>query len=385
MLKVLFQNRPDAFDILGGDTIQMMKTREQLIKLGIEVNVCLDDEPDVSQYDLIHIFNIQTAEYGLKQLRNAKRYGKPVVVSTIYWDLRYVNQREDVVRFHRSRLIRALANKNWEISYRLLQIKRLLTVYNVFRDYRLRKKNKKKAYEMLKESDLLLPNSYAETEIMAFQFDAPWIRSKAIVVPNGIEVREYESINKADVENLVAQLPEKYVLEVGRFEPFKGQWRLIKALMDTPEIPLVFIGYAGNKIYWQECKNLGEKRGNTWFIEAVPHDKIDLFYRKAKVHVLPSLRESPGLVTLEAAVNGANCVVSIHGPVMEYFGCDVWYCDPLDIGSIKKAVLQAWDSPCTTNLKQKVVENFTWIKAAKKTIEAYKHVLSDSRKVSTYE
>ena len=69
---------------------------------------------------------------------------------------------------------------------------------------------------------------------------------------------------------------------------------------------------------------LGKKRGNTFFLGEISHDDIYPYYSKAKVHVLPSFRESPGLSTLEAAVFGVNCVVSFHGPVAEYFGLDIF-------------------------------------------------------------
>ena len=93
------------------------------------------------------------------------------------------------------------------------------------------------------------------------------------------------------------------------------------------------------------------------------------------MHVLPSLRESPGLATLEAAVFGANCVVSFHGPVAEYFGADVWYCDPDDAPTIRQAVLAAWKAPFNQRLRSSILEKFTWREAARKTLEGYRRLV----------
>jgi glycosyltransferase involved in cell wall biosynthesis len=105
-----------------------------------------------------------------------------------------------------------------------------------------------------------------------------------------------------------------------------------------------------------------------------------MYYRRAQVHVLPSLRESPGLVTLEAAMYETNCVVSSHGPITEYFGQDVWCCEPIDIHSIQTAILSAWNAPINNNLKEKIQKRFTWKEAARVTLDAYKNVLFSNKR-----
>ena len=47
-MKVLFQTRTNLFDAPGGDMIQLLKTKEHLEKLGVEVDVSLEFEPDLS-------------------------------------------------------------------------------------------------------------------------------------------------------------------------------------------------------------------------------------------------------------------------------------------------------------------------------------------------
>ena len=371
MLKVLFQNRQDAFTNWGGDTTQMEKTKEYLTRADVMVTVDLDAAPDFasSDYDLVHIFNIQNADHGIQQLRNAKRKGKPVVVSTIYWDMNNLARRSAFrLLLNRVHDVIPYSYLSWFPGYSSSSMGR--------RKYRYMQMK-----QMLLEADLLLPNSYAEAELLATHFNAPCLRAKVVVVPNGVD----DEVVSAGGGRMLPQggglaevLPKPFVLQVGRLEPIKGQLQVIEALMEYPEIPLVFLGKGSDEAYVQRCKALGERRGNTYFPGAVPPDQVEGFYRQAKVHVLPSLRESPGLATLEAAVFGANCVVSFHGPVAEYFGGDVWYCDPDQLSSVREGVLNAWRAPGNESLRQTILEKFTWREASRVTREGYRRLTSEA-------
>lgn len=228
---------------------------------------------------------------------------------------------------------------------------------------------------MLELADVLLPNSYAELEIIVRTFGFPLARAKSLVVPNAAD-SEYPSCRELPLESAVSKIPQPYVLEVGRIEPLKGQLKVIKALMDYSDVPLVFVGREGNPTYAMRCRKAASQRGNTFFLGEIRHDQLPCVYRGAKVHVLPSLRESPGLVSLEAGVLGVNCVVSVYGPVTEYFGSDAWYCDPSSLDSIRTAILDAWQAPRNEDLRQRVLRDFTWDRAAEVTLKAYEWVLS---------
>ena len=83
-MKVLFQSRKTLFSAPGGDTTQLLKTKEYLEKLGVGVDISLELEPDLAGYDIVHLFNLMRPQEIYLQARNAKRQGKKVALSTIY-------------------------------------------------------------------------------------------------------------------------------------------------------------------------------------------------------------------------------------------------------------------------------------------------------------
>jgi len=83
-MKVLFQSRTNLFDAPGGDMVQMLKTKEFLEKLGVTVDVSLEFEPDLKDYDLVHLFNLMEPQDIYRQMINTKKQNKKIALSTIY-------------------------------------------------------------------------------------------------------------------------------------------------------------------------------------------------------------------------------------------------------------------------------------------------------------
>ena len=72
-MNVLFQSRKTLFSAPGGDTTQILKTKEYLEKWGINVDISLDLTPDVSKYDIVHVFNLMRPQELYLQVKNAKK------------------------------------------------------------------------------------------------------------------------------------------------------------------------------------------------------------------------------------------------------------------------------------------------------------------------
>lgn len=355
-MRIVFGMRPDYLVNRGGDTFQMLKTKEYLEQYN-ETFVEIISSPDEldSKYDVLHIFNLQNCDFAYSMIQAAEEKGIKIVLSPIVW------------RFGHS----SYANKLMRLTNSTSIVKMLQPLNALFGCLSVYKRKKKKQY-ILKCCDMVLPNSDEEGEILREQYG---INFQEMVVPNCIDVHLNE-------ENQDMQLPEKFVLQVGRIEPTKNQLGLLQAMMDHKEIPLVFIGKQNKikKFYVDKLKKLAAVRGNTFFIEELPQTQLAQYYKAAKVHVLPSFRESPGLVTLEALFYGCNIVVSDERfcPVRYYKFDQLGYiCDPYSKKSIEDAVMHAYrdEKVC---VGKDYFDFFSYQNAAKITREAYQKVMEQS-------
>ena len=127
----------------------------------------------------------------------------------------------------------------------------------------------------------------------------------------------------------------------------------------------------------KRCSDIAKKRGNVYFLGPKSAEDLAGIYALASVHVLPSWRETPGLVSLEAAAAGCRVVSTSIGSAREYLGNDACYCDPKDRDSIRRAVLDALNSPPSSQLRIRVLEQYTWEAAARTTLEVYRQVLNN--------
>jgi glycosyltransferase involved in cell wall biosynthesis len=101
-----------------------------------------------------------------------------------------------------------------------------------------------------------------------------------------------------------------------------------------------------------------------------PHE-LSALYRRARVHVVPSWFETTGLVSLEAALSGCSIATTDRGYAGEYFDRFAWYLDPGKEGSILQAVRGAWDDPPSPELRERILDRYTWSHVARATLAAY--------------
>jgi glycosyltransferase involved in cell wall biosynthesis len=360
-MNILFQSRSNLENKWGGDTTQILNTAASLRQLGVNVEIEHRLLRDYKEFDLVHVFNMQTVDSSFNQIQSAKNNSAKIVFSPIMWEKKHIISNRNIYLYHAKMLVRIIERCfPGLIGFYLSRLS-----IGRWRSYQ-------KCLLMLKNCDLLLPNSIAELEVVVNMFSYPKIRAKSSIVYNAAVKSDSKIV--APAIDSVSFPSNGFVLQVGRMEPVKGQMQTLRSIYRDLQIPIVFVGGGQDSYYALQVKKLAAERGNVFFYDNVKLESIGWFYQRARVHVLPSLRESPGLATLEAISHGVPCVVSHHAPTTEYFGESVLVCDPHDLDDLRSKILFAWSggfSPMT-----KLPTSFTWADAAKATLMGYQRVCS---------
>ena len=371
-MKIAFCNRKNYDNPLGGDAVQMLKTKEALEHdYQVIIDVITDPQKITSDYDLVHIFNFSFFDICDSFVEKAKSLSIPIAISSIYWDYSYSN----------TTILRGKIGEIDHLSWTRIRFERLLvklaSILGFNKPYTTSKLFRRYIKKFITDADVILPNSYEERDcLLRFAgLDLNTYKSKFAIVYNAVDGNSAHtpSISKADFLKKY-NIPDHYILQVGRIENVKNQGNVIYALRNHPEIPLVFVGSVREKSYLKKISQVANKRGNVYFISAVPHDEIACFYKYADLHVLLSLRESPGLVTLEAQKENCPVVVasSEFAPCGTYFSSCPYVVNPCKIDEIEEVLLKAYKERKQTPLN---LEDFSWKKAGEQTYNAYLEVL----------
>lgn len=338
-----FQFYPFTIWTPGGGETELRQTKLAVEKLGVETDFFDIWRPN-NDFDILHVFG---STYHLADfVVAAKKLNMKVIVSSIA----YSNKPAFV----------------WCIFKLIDRVIPFDTVYTL----------RKKIYE---NADLIIPTSQAEAEqlIKYFGINPDRIR----VIFNGadslfVNARQDKFIEKYGLRD--------FILMVGRINNRKGQLRLLEAASEL-DTEVVFVGDMDPsepgyyERFVQECANnskihyLGALRDRVMLASA---------YAAAKVHALPSVAEFPGLVSLEAAVAGTNVVAGYSLPTFEQLGDNIFYCDPLSIKSIRKALMSALRAPRNDEWRKRLAREFTWERVAEDIIEVYKEVISNEHVVN---
>jgi len=362
-MKVLFQTRTNLFDAPGGDMIQMLKTKEFLEKKGIKVDISLEFEPDLKDYDFVHLFNLMEPQDIYLQMINAKRQGKKIALSTIY------GLYTEFERKARGGLFQKVANvlTPYQIGY-------IKTFVKHFKEKRLHKGVYRmlfKGYyglmkEIVENTSVFLPNSDSEMKRVEKEFKLK--NFKYVSIPNAIDKSVFLTKDNDTVNPY--QVYENCIVCAARIEGRKSTLNLVRAVKGT-DYKLVLVGNESQNQKKYVIKVHEEADENVFFLGAVSHENLRKLYEVAKVHALVSWMETPGLSSLEAGVMDCNIVVTKKGDTFDYFENYAYYCEPDDVLSIRNAISKAMSEPINPILKEKILKNYTWEDTANRTIMAY--------------
>ncbi len=389
-LRILCITRPDFYNIFGGDTVQVTKIIEYIKK---KHNVCIDiitiDNfvygEKYLNYDIYHFWGIAANLNVLDIVKLLKKHDKKVVVNTIYWNLTHTF----FLTFFISKFLNYKTNFLLEKLCLFFNLFIILPIAYVIPKYRKKIQNvfgsrkfKIVRKEILKLSDSIIPNSDEEMFVLCKDIALNYnlINEKYTAIPNAVDI----SFVRKHVDTGFMSDINGFVLEAAGIEPLKNQLGVILSLYKNIEIPIIFAGGVRDEHYYLKLKELAEQRGNVYFTNKIPPEDLFSLYKRARVHVLASFRESPGLATLEALMCGSQIVVSNEKfcPIKYYqFDKYGFVCNPYDINSIKNAILKAYNNPKDIKLPEEYFDFYSYENAAEMTYNVYREVLNNENPI----
>ncbi len=225
---------------------------------------------------------------------------------------------------------------------------------------------------------VICPSEATRRDLLDLAPDAaPRIR----VIPQGCALRPPEpAAREAALARL--RVPSRYILYVGNIRPHKNLDVLFRALDELPapcRLPVVLAGEDQMPGAWPP-----RERPGTRFLGPVREDDLPPLYSGAEVFVFPSLYEGFGLPPLEAMACGAPVICSSAGALPEVVGDAALTFDPLDAGSLARALRAVLEAP---DLREKLrragferARRFAWDRTARATAAAYREALASPKR-----
>lgn len=244
-------------------------------------------------------------------------------------------------------------------------------------------------------ADSIITVSYSMRD---FLISLGYPKDKINVCYNGCDPEKYDpkKVDKEKVENLKRlykiKEDEKVILFVGRLTAVKGVYNLVRAmpliLQDFPNTKLIILGKGEQ---YNDLITLIQQLGIAEKVyirsEWVSEEERILHYAMADLCVFPSLSEPFGIVSLEAmamekpVVVGASGISGLKEQVIpsgpERTGVHIDGNRSEDIAWGVKEVLKNFEEAKKwgKNGRKRVLKEFTWEKAAKRTLEIYEKLL----------
>lgn len=325
-MNICFSTYPWAFDIKGGGEHQLMHYKTNLLKR--DVNVSLYDmwSAGFSECDLIHFFSVMSGSMPFLDYVKTKK-GLPLIVSPNFWP----------------------DPDSWEKSGVSSEVETILWLANK-----------------------IIVNSYIELEYMVrvLKIDSSYID----IVYNAVD-KTYFEMASPDIFREKFNIAGPYILNVANVEPRKNQFAFLQALKKFPDYKLIVIGRIRDQWYMNECTNVGKDQ--FIFLGPLPSGSVLLksAFAGCEFFAMPSLVETPSIASLEAAASGAKLLTIPIGSTKEYFLDMATYVNPYDLSSIEDGIRGILTEKSCSELREHVLQNFTWESVMESLIKVYERVL----------
>jgi glycogen(starch) synthase len=271
----------------------------------------------------------------------------------------------------------------------LLYCKRVVMMPSIYTCHSVvRKKRKNPAFSpsrqalMLRSVDHMVVPSAPARIILIRRY--PLCATKTTVISHGVH----------SSDNWAGKVSKYRLLYAGRVVPNKGLEQLIDAIallrVKHRRVRLYIIG-AGSRGYVNQLKQRAiSRRVNdlVHWLGRYEHRRLLRAYRRFGAVVMPSRRESFGLVALEALASGVPLVASRTGGLRQFVDNDVaWVIERVDGRAIAQAIAAMWQYPDLTRERveagRALARNYGWSQAAKMYLQILDSLNSPKQTVGT--
>ncbi len=333
--------------VAGGPLIQVRETAGHLEELGIEIEwFDMWRHYRAGQFDLAHIFGASMLNHDIALRLN--QFGIPYVVSPIFYSMRSPAEIRATLRAEAS-MKRVISGIRTDFGFTSSVCHGALGI---------------------------LPNTTAEGRLIREGMGIP--ADRIHIVPNGVD----PGFADGDPDLFFRTYGVRdFILNVGHLgSRRKNVLRLIHALR-TIDHPAVIIGQIQRGKYADACLEEAGRNPNILIIDGLENDSplLASAYAAARVFVLPSLYETPGIAALEAGLAGATLVITPHGGTRDYFGDLATYVEPRSVTSIRTGIERALALPRDERLQNRIFDRYTWRTVAERTADIYREVMDSAR------
>lgn len=198
-------------------------------------------------------------------------------------------------------------------------------------------------------------------------------------------VKQAITNEKAKLLRKKYDLPERFLLYVGDVTWNKNLPRLVDAINELQNIPLVMVGKAlTEKDYdaknpWNRDRNYVVKHTDNKLFHKLgflPEEDLVALYNTAEALIMPSLDEGFGLPVLEAMSCGCPVITSQEGSLPEVAGDAGLYVNAYSVEDIREKVSTVWgDTKLRIKMSEKSLtqaKKFSIKKMVEDTIKVYK-------------
>jgi glycosyltransferase involved in cell wall biosynthesis len=205
-------------------------------------------------------------------------------------------------------------------------------------------------------------------------------KSQISLIPNGVVIEDFQE--SQFISNI--NLPNKYILVMGRLSYIKGPDLILQAFAKLPkchdDFYLIFAGpddgmLASLKIITQQL-NLNNR---VRFIGCVSGADKSHVYRNTSLLVVPSRQEAMSIVVLEAGVFAKPALITDQCGFSKLQDIEGGYIVPATVEGLEQGLLEILSYPnreqMGTHLKNYIAENYTWDSIGEKILSLYKRII----------